>query len=115
MEFKDSEGRKQTVFGITPDLYDAVGDGLGGFREVTAPRHAQSFDELTETVAQTSRLIQHLELFRDLSVVAADKSHPHADRKALGIAAAMSGSRLYRVLAKHGRPTDRTKGHERGE
>ncbi|MHB9754000.1 hypothetical protein ACYBSK_06465 [Streptomyces sp. BYX5S] len=38
----------------------------------------------------------------------ADKAGgPHADRKALGVAAGMPRSRLYRILEKYGRPANR--------
>ena len=111
-EFEDPnnlEGPKLAAFDITPDLADAIRDALSNVRSVDPPRHARSFDELTETIAQTSRLIQHLETFRELAMVAADETGPYADRKAVAIAAGFPPSRLYRVLEKHGRPTDRKK------
>jgi hypothetical protein len=97
------------VFDIQPDLAKAFAAAIR--REVTVqpPRHAQDFTDLTATIAQTSQLLQHLETFRELAIVAADKTSPHADRKAIAIAAAMPPSRLYRTLQKHGRPTDRKK------
>jgi hypothetical protein len=109
-EFEDPdnlEGPQLAAFDITPDLADAIREALSNVRSVDPPRHARSFDELTETIAQTSRLIQHLETFRELAIVAADKTSPYADRKSISIVAAMPPSRLYRVLDKHGRPRDR--------
>ncbi|NUS25009.1 MAG: hypothetical protein HOV92_12405 [Streptomyces sp.] len=114
-EFENPEnvdGPKNAAFDIAPDLADAVKDGLSNVRAVEPPIFAISFNELTETIAQTSRLIQHLETFRELAMVAADKTSPHADRKAIAIAAAMPPSRLYRVLEKHGRPKNRTKAYD---
>jgi hypothetical protein len=108
----DLEGPKIAAFDITPDLADAIREALSNVRSVDPPRHARSFDELTETIAQTSRLIQHLETFRELTMVAADKTSPHADRKAVAIAAAMPPSRLYRVLGKYGRPKNRAKAYD---
>ncbi|MGW3400171.1 hypothetical protein [Streptomyces zhihengii] len=56
---------------------------------------------------QSARLIQHLEAFRELAIIAADRTNPHADRQAIAIAATMPPSRLYRVLDKHGQPRNR--------
>lgn len=106
-EFGDADGNKETVFDIAPDLANAFADAIRGAVGVEPPRHAQTFDDLTETIAQTSRTIQHLEAFREQAMAAADRTSPHADRKAIAIAAAMPPSRLYRVLEKHGRPRDR--------
>ncbi|WP_055693350.1 hypothetical protein [Streptomyces prasinopilosus] len=106
-EFGDTDGNKETVFDITPDLAVALADALRNQVGVEPPHHARTFDDLTATIAQTSHLIQHLEVFRELAMVQADDTSPHADRKAIAIAAAMPPSRLYRVLEKHGRPRDR--------
>lgn len=114
-EFEDPdnlEGPKLAAFDIAPDLADAIREALCNVRTVEPPRHVHSFDDLTETIAQTSRLIQHLEAFRELAMVAADKTGPHADRKAIAVAAAMPPSRLYRVLEKHGRPKNRAKAYD---
>jgi type VI protein secretion system component VasK len=114
-EFEDPEnleGPHLAAFDIVPDLADAVREALCNVRTVAPPRHARSFNDLTETIAQTSRLIQHLEIFRELAMVAADRTSPHADRKAVAIAAAMPPSRLYRVLEKHGRPKNRAKAYD---
>ena len=106
-EIGDAEGNKDIVFDIAPDLANAFIDAIRNSVAVNPPRQAQSFDDLTATIAQTSRLIQHLEAFRELAIAAADRTSPHADRKAIAIAAAMPPSRLYRVLEKHGQPRDR--------
>ena len=105
----DADGNKDTVFDITPDLANAFTDAIRNVVGVEPPRQAQTFDDLTATIAQTSRVIQHLEAFRELAIIAADRTSPHADRKAIAISAAMPPSRLYRVLEKHGQPTDRKK------
>ncbi|GHJ34237.1 hypothetical protein ACFV4E_22500 [Streptomyces hygroscopicus] len=106
-EIGDSEGNKDVVFEITPDLADAFVAAIRNVVGVEPPRHAQSFDDLIATAAQTSHVIQHLEAFRELVMVAADKTSPHADRKAIAISGAMPPSRLYRILEKHGQPRDR--------
>lgn len=92
---------------LKPDLNSAITDALNNQRAVESPKFAQSFVDLTEVIAQTSRLIQHLDAFRELAIVAADRTSPHADRKAIAVAAIMPPSRLYRVLEKHGQPRDR--------
>lgn len=106
-EIGDATGNKDVVFDLTPDLADAFVDAIRNHVDVQGPRHALDFNDLTATIAQTSRLIQHLEAFRELAIAAADRTSPHADRKAIAIAAAMPPSRLYRVLEKHGQPRDR--------
>lgn len=111
-EIGDADGNKDAVFEITPDLADAFTAAIRNVVGVEPPRHATTFTDLIGTIAQTSRVIQHLEAFRELAMVAADRTSPHADRKAIAIAAAMPPSRLYRVLEKHGRPKNRTKAYE---
>lgn len=111
-EIGDATGKKDVVFEITPDLADAFVAAIRDVVGVEPPLHAETFDDLAATIAQTSRLIQHLETFRELAIVAADKTSPHADRKAIAIAAAMPPSRLYRVLEKHGRPKNRAKAYD---
>lgn len=106
-EFGDADGNKETVFDIAPDLANAFADAIRNAVGVDGPRHAKTFDDLTATIAQASHVIQHLEAFRELAMVAADRTSPHADRKAIAIAAAMPPSRLYRVLEKYGRPRNR--------
>jgi hypothetical protein len=101
------DGTEQPVFDIAPDLADQLLAALQGSRTVDPPQHATTYNELTGTIAQTSRVIQHLELFRELAIVKADATHPLADRKGIAIAAAMPPSRLYRLLEKHGRPKNR--------
>lgn len=112
LELKDAEGGKDVVFQIAPDLADALVAALRNVVGVEPPHQADTFTDLIGTIAQTSRVIQHLETFRELAMVAADKTSPHADRKGIAIAAAMPPSRLYRVLAKHGRPKNRAKAYD---
>ena len=103
---------EDVVYDIHPDVAEAFIAAIRHQVNVQRPRHAQDFDDLTETIAQTSHLIQHLEAFREVAIVAADKTSPHADRKAIAISAAMPPSRLYRVLEKHGRPKNRSKAYD---
>jgi D-alanyl-D-alanine dipeptidase len=107
VEIGDATGHNDTVFDITPDLAEALIAALRNLVGVEPPRHAQAFDELTETISQASHVIQHLEAFRELAIVAADRTGPYADRKVIAVASAMPPSRLYRVLEKHGQPRDR--------
>jgi hypothetical protein len=111
-EIGDAEGNKDVVFDIAPDLANAFIDAIRNVVGVEPPHQADTFTDLVATIAQTSRVIQHLEAFRELAMVAADKTSPHADRKAIAIAAAMPPSRLYRVLEKHGRPKNRAKAYD---
>jgi hypothetical protein len=111
-EIGDADGNKDVVFEITPDLADAFTAAIRNVVGVEPPRHATTFTDLIGTIAQTSRVIQHLEAFRELAMVAADRTSPHADRKGIAMAAAMPPSRLYRVLEKHGRPRNRTQAYE---
>ncbi|MET7584675.1 hypothetical protein [Streptomyces microflavus] len=99
--------REDTVFDVHPDVATAFADAIRNRINVRGPHHAQDFDDLTDAIAQTSRLIEHLEAFREMAIAAADRTSPHADRKAIAIAATMPSSRLYRVLEKHGQPRDR--------
>ncbi|MGY4960358.1 hypothetical protein [Streptomyces sp. 900105245] len=104
----DADGNQITsVGGVRPDLAEALVAALGNERTVEPPRHATGFNWLTNLIAQTSRVIQHLDAFREEAIVAADKTHTLADRKAIAIAAGMPPSRLYRILERHGRPRNR--------
>ncbi|MBL1097920.1 EVE domain-containing protein [Streptomyces coffeae] len=64
--------------------------------------------ELLRDIARASRLIQHLEEWRELAIVRADQLDADASRVNLGVAAGMSPSKLYKLLEKHGRPKSRT-------
>ncbi|WP_331763230.1 hypothetical protein OG571_47710 (plasmid) [Streptomyces sp. NBC_01369] len=98
---------KGNATGVAPDLAAAIIAGLRNQREVEPPTQAQHFDDINATIAQTSRLITHLEEFRELAIIAADDTGPHADRKATAIATGFPPSRLYRVLDTYSRPRDR--------
>ncbi|MFW3477364.1 hypothetical protein [Streptomyces microflavus] len=104
--------REDSVYDITPDVAEAFIAAIRNQRNVQGPRHAHTFDELTATLAQMAHVIQHFEAVRELTIAAADRTSPHADRKAIAIAAGMRPSRLYRVLEKHGRPKNRSKAYE---
>jgi hypothetical protein len=107
MATADFTGTRTTrVHGIPDALADALADALLGLREVTPP-DTNNFDDLTHIIATASRVIQHLDAFRELAIVAADDTSPHADRKAIAAAAGIPPSRLYRILDRHGRPTVR--------
>lgn len=105
--FGDQDEPGSSVSGVERDLADALVAALRGEREVEPPQHAEHFGHITSVIAQTSRLIQHLEAFRELAIVEADKTSPYADRTAIAFAAAMPPSRLYRILERYGRPKDR--------
>lgn len=102
-----------TVFDVHPDLAEAFMDAIHNRVNVQPPRYAneggqlRGYNQLTSLIAQTSRVIQHLDEFRELAIVEADKTHEQADRKGIAIAAGMPTSRLYRILGRHGRPKSR--------
>lgn len=104
--------REDSVYDITPDVAEAFIAAIRHQRNVEPPRHAQTFDELTAALTQMSHVIQHFEAARELAIAAADRTSPHADRKAIAIAAGMRSSRLYRVLEKHGRPKNRSQAYD---
>jgi hypothetical protein len=86
MATADFTGTRTTrVHGIPDALADALADALLGLREVTPP-DTNNFDDLTHIIATASRVIQHLDAFRELAIVAADDTSPHADRKAIAAA-----------------------------
>jgi hypothetical protein len=101
------------VYDVHPDLAEAFMNAIRNRTNVQPPQHAGNdgllygYNQLTSLIAQTSRVIKHLEEFRDLAIVEADKTHEQADRKGIAIAAGMPPSRLYRILERHGRPKNR--------
>lgn len=97
----------KSVYDITPDVAEALIAAARRDISDRTPRHATTFDDLIETIAQSSRLIQAVEELREKAIVAADRTSPNADRKRIGIAAAMPPSRVYRVLEKYGQPRKR--------
>lgn len=101
------DDKRGVSFSIAPDIAEQIAAAINNDRQVEGPRHARDFDGLIATIAQTSRLIHHLEAFRELAIVAADETSPHADRQAIAIAATMPPSRLYRLLERYGRPRNR--------
>ncbi|WP_455711554.1 hypothetical protein [Streptomyces erythrochromogenes] len=57
--------------------------------------------------AQASHVVTHLTLSRERHIAAADATSPHANRRAIGIAAAMQPSQLSVVLERNGRTRNR--------
>ncbi|MEV5150015.1 hypothetical protein [Streptomyces sp. NPDC052727] len=100
------DGSEEVVVKHWDDLARALHASLDASREVTPPK-ATDFWELASNIAMVSRTIQHLEAWRELAIVAADKTSDEADRNAIGIAAGLPPSRIYRILDRHGRPRDR--------
>jgi hypothetical protein len=96
-----------TAHNIAPDVAEAFVAATQRNIADRSPRHAATFLDHTATIAQATRVIQAMEELRERSIVAADSTSPNADRKAIGIAAAMPPSRLYRLLEKNGRPRKR--------
>ncbi|MFC5665013.1 hypothetical protein ACFP3U_18755 [Kitasatospora misakiensis] len=91
---------------VPDDLGRALLAALREGRMVEPPR-ASRFDDLTALVAQTSHVIQHLAVFKELALSRADATSGYSNRRALGIAAGMSPTQLGRVLEGHGLPRDR--------
>ncbi|MFJ6784451.1 hypothetical protein [Streptomyces yangpuensis] len=92
----------------------AVPDGVaialyGGLKDspVVIDPADEDFDELLASTSLLSRLITHLTLSRERHIAAADATSPHANRRAIGIAAAMQPSQLGVVLERNGRPRNR--------
>jgi hypothetical protein len=104
--YTDPQGEQHTL-DVSPDVAEHLVLAIRGVRSVEPPSHATTTADLNKVTAEVSRILTHFETFRELTVVAADASHPHADRKAISIAAGWPQSRLYRVLEKHGRPRKR--------
>jgi hypothetical protein len=99
----------KSVYDITPDVAEALIAAARRDISVRKPRYATDFEGLIETIAQASRVIAAMEELREAAIVAADRTSDDADRKRIGIAAAMPPTRIYRVLEKHGRPRRRAK------
>ncbi|MGW6021264.1 hypothetical protein [Streptomyces sp. NPDC055099] len=95
------------------DVARALYDALCEDRTASAPK-ATEFMDLLRDIAHISHLIQHLEGWRELAMVKADETSEDADRSALGIAASMPPSRVYRILERNGRPRKRQKGTQSG-
>lgn len=96
-----------SVYDITPDVAEAfIAAGQRSIADRT-PRHAVGFDDLTSVIAQATRVITAMNELREKAIAAADRTSPNADRAAIGIAAAIPPSRLYRILEKHGQPRNR--------
>lgn len=94
--------------GLPPYAADVLAAALANDTATPPPHTTDSFDDQLTAIAQLARSITHFEAAREEAIAAADRTGgPHADRKALGIAAGMPRSRLYRVLEKHGRPANR--------
>jgi len=98
----------KSVYDITPDVAEALIAAARRDISDRRPRYATDFPGLIETIAQATRVIQAMEELREAAIVAADSTSDTADRKKIGIAAAMPPSRIYRILDKHGRPRRRT-------
>ncbi|MET9909657.1 hypothetical protein ABZZ74_23130 [Streptomyces sp. NPDC006476] len=94
--------------GLAPYAAQILTAAVTNDRDTPKPPPGDSFDDHLESIAQLSRFITHFEAGREEQIAAADTTGgPHADRKALGIAAGMPRSRLYRILERFGRPTNR--------
>ncbi|MFD8596015.1 hypothetical protein ACFV1L_13515 [Kitasatospora sp. NPDC059646] len=94
---------------VPDDLGRALLAGLRGERLVEPPQ-AAGFEELVALVARLSGLVQHLTVVKEVAMARADAAGAYSNRRALGMAAAMSASQLGRVLEGHGLPKDRRAG-----
>ncbi|MEV0093793.1 EVE domain-containing protein [Streptomyces sp. NPDC050738] len=101
------DGEREHAVENSDALARALVAAVRGERGAQPSAEAKSV-ELLRDIARTSRLIQHLEEWRELVIVQADELDADASRVNLGVAAGMSPSKLYRILEKHGRPKNRT-------
>ncbi|MFE5717861.1 hypothetical protein [Streptomyces erythrochromogenes] len=104
-DLPDVSGGSRTV-DLPGDVAVALYDSLTNSPEVIDPT-AEDFDELIASTSLLSRLITHLTLSRERHIAAADATSPNANRRAIGIAAAMQPSQLGVVLERNGRPRSR--------
>jgi hypothetical protein len=65
------------------------------------------FSQLLTVLERVTRMSDGLTEFWECLAVLADETGPYADRRLIGEAAGIPPSRLYRMLGKHGRPTNR--------
>jgi hypothetical protein len=94
---------------VPDDLAAALYDALTDVRNVVPPAET-AFDGLLALISRQSRVIGHLTLSREVAIAAADATGPHANRRAIGAAAAMAPSQLGDVLERNGRPRSRRDG-----
>lgn len=91
------------LLGSLPDLVaDHLRSRLGG----QSPSEAD-FPTLINTIGSATELIDVLSECREALIATADETGPYADRQVLAKAAGMPRSRLYRILERFGRPTNR--------
>ncbi|MEU4730797.1 hypothetical protein [Streptomyces sp. NPDC023588] len=100
-----ASGGSQTL-DLPDDVAIAMYGGLTNSPAVIDPE-AEGFEELLASTSLLSRLITHLTLSRERHIAAADATSPHANRRAIGLAAAMQPSQLGVVLERNGRPRSR--------
>ncbi|WP_030398514.1 MULTISPECIES: hypothetical protein [Kitasatospora] len=91
---------------VPDDLGRALLAALREHRPVEPPR-AAGFEDLAALVARIGHVVQHLTVFKELTLSRADATSGYSNRRALGTAAGMSPTQLGRVLEGHGLPRDR--------
>ncbi|MET8696951.1 hypothetical protein ABZV65_30925 [Streptomyces bauhiniae] len=94
---------------VPDDLADSLYDALTHQEKVKTPGET-GFDGLHALIARLTRTITHLSVTREIAIARADATGPHANRRAIGIAAAMTPSVLGDVLERNGRPRNRREG-----
>ncbi|MFE2078015.1 hypothetical protein [Streptomyces misionensis] len=104
-----ADGSTQTLpNALSPYAADVLVSAVTNDRATPKPKPGGTWEDNLQAVSQMARLVTHFEAGLDEQIGAADAAGgPYTDRKALGIAAGMQRSRLYRILGKVGRPTDR--------
>lgn len=91
---------------VPDDIAQAIGDGLTNQKQVHEP-HANTFDDLIPVISGLTRLIRHLDIARETAMAKADATSPYANRRAIGMAAAMGPTQVGRVMERNGRPRNR--------
>ncbi|MGW3327561.1 hypothetical protein [Streptomyces virginiae] len=104
-ELPGVSGESYTV-AVPDDVAIALYGGLTDSPVVIDPAD-EDFEELIVSTSLLSKLITHLTLSRERHIAAADATSPNANRRAIGIAAAMKPSQLGVVLERNGRPRNR--------
>lgn len=77
--------------------------------EQVLKREYVTFDDLIQVIETATFAMTQLKDIQERAIAVADETSPYADRKAIGEAAQLVPSSLYRALERLGRPRNRRK------